>query len=112
VWRDLDLLCQHTHDLIRLPCRESPVSGALGLIGPFPIPWCLGVWRAWGTLSDSYSMGTDIPHCDGLYMLGPGSGTIWRCGLIGVGVALLEYVCHCGHGLKTLILAAWKSVFC
>jgi hypothetical protein len=37
--------------------------------------------------------------CDGLYMLGPGSGTIWRCGLVGVGVALLEWVCHCGSGL-------------
>jgi hypothetical protein len=27
------------------------------------------------------------------------------------GVVLLEYVCHCGRGLKTLILAAWMSVF-
>jgi hypothetical protein len=27
-------------------------------------------------------------HCDGLYMLGPGSGTIRRCGLVGVGVSL------------------------
>ena len=26
--------------------------------------------------------------CGGLYMLGPGSGTIWRCGLVGVGVLL------------------------
>ena len=26
--------------------------------------------------------------CDGLYMLGSGSGTIGRCGLVGVGVAL------------------------
>ena len=23
-------------------------------------------------------------ECDGLYMLGPGSGIIWRCGLFGV----------------------------
>ena len=36
--------------------------------------------------------------CDGLNMLGPGSGTIRRCGLVGVGVALLEEVCHCGGG--------------
>ena len=28
--------------------------------------------------------------CYGLYMLGPGSGTIKRCGPVGVGVALLE----------------------
>jgi hypothetical protein len=27
------------------------------------------------------------------------------------GVALLEKVCHCGYGLKTLIMAAWKLVF-
>jgi hypothetical protein len=31
-------------------------------------------------------------------MLGPGSGTITRCSLVGVGVALLEEVCHCGSG--------------
>jgi hypothetical protein len=35
----------------------------------------------------------------GLYILGLGSGTIRRCCLVGVGVALLEEVCHCGHGL-------------
>jgi hypothetical protein len=29
-------------------------------------------------------------ECHGLHMLGPGSGTIWRCGLVGVGVPLLE----------------------
>ena len=27
------------------------------------------------------------------------------------GLALLEEVCHCGCGLKTLTLAAWKSIF-
>jgi hypothetical protein len=32
-------------------------------------------------------------------MLGPGNGTIWRYGLVGVGVALLEEVCHWGSGL-------------
>ena len=32
---------------------------------------------------------------DGLNMLGPGSSTI-SCGLIEIGVALLEEVCHCG----------------
>ena len=37
-------------------------------------------------------------------MLGPGSGTIRRYGLVGVGVSL-------GMGFKPLILAAWKSVF-
>jgi hypothetical protein len=59
-----------------------------------------------------------LPHfkhktgiCGGLNMLGPGSGTIRRCGLVEVGVALLEEVCHCRRGFKTLILAAWKPVF-
>jgi hypothetical protein len=35
----------------------------------------------------------------GLNMLGPGSGTIWRCGLVGVGVDLLKEVSHYGCGL-------------
>jgi hypothetical protein len=34
-------------------------------------------------------------------MLGPGRGTGRRCVLIGVGVALLEEVCHCGGGLSS-----------
>jgi len=38
-------------------------------------------------------------ECGDLYMLGPGNGTTRRCGLVGVGVALLEEVCHCGDGL-------------
>jgi len=33
---------------------------------------------------------------DGLYMLGPGSGTIGRCGLVSV-------------DFKTLTLAAWEA---
>jgi hypothetical protein len=32
-------------------------------------------------------------------MLGPGSGTIRKCGIVGVGVALLEEVCYCGDRL-------------
>jgi hypothetical protein len=31
-----------------------------------------------------------LGYCDGLYMLGPGSGTFRKCDLVGVGVALLE----------------------
>jgi hypothetical protein len=37
--------------------------------------------------------------CDALYMPGPGSGTIRRCGLVGVGVGV------------SLTLAAWKPEF-
>jgi hypothetical protein len=33
---------------------------------------------------------TCLSYCGGLYMFGPGSGTIGRFGLVGVGVALLE----------------------
>jgi hypothetical protein len=51
--------------------------------------------------------------CDGLDMLGPGSGTIWRCGPVGVGVASLKWVWPCWRkcvtvnvGCKPLILAA------
>jgi hypothetical protein len=42
---------------------------------------------------------SSVPKCGGLYMLGPGSGTIRRCGLVEVGVALLEEVCHWWNGL-------------
>jgi hypothetical protein len=31
-----------------------------------------------------------IRRCGGLYILGPGSGTIWSCGLVGIGVTWLE----------------------
>jgi hypothetical protein len=44
-------------------------------------------------------MTSAFTHWGGLKMLGPGSGTIWRYSLVGVGVALMEEVCHCGHGL-------------
>jgi hypothetical protein len=47
----------------------------------------------------------DQGYCDGLYMLSPGSGTIRKCGPVGVGVSL-------DMGFKTLILDAWKPVFC
>jgi hypothetical protein len=41
------------------------------------------------------------PHrfmCLNVWLLG--SGTIRRCGLVGVGVALLEEVCHCRGGFE------------
>jgi hypothetical protein len=31
-----------------------------------------------------------LTWCDGLYILGPGSGTIWMCGLVETGVTCLE----------------------
>jgi hypothetical protein len=41
----------------------------------------------------------DFGGCGGLNMLGPGNDIIRRCGLVRVGVALLEEMCHCVHGL-------------
>ena len=43
--------------------------------------------------------------CYSLNMLGPGSGTIRRCGLVGVGVSLWVWA------LRNLVLAAWKLIF-
>jgi hypothetical protein len=31
-----------------------------------------------------------LGECDGLDILGPGSGSIWKCGLVGIGMTLLE----------------------
>jgi hypothetical protein len=45
-----------------------------------------------------------LGKCNDLNMLGPGSGTIRRCGLVGVGVALLEEVYHCE---VSFLLVAW-----
>jgi hypothetical protein len=42
--------------------------------------------------------------CGGLNIFGPGSVTIKRSDLVGVGVGFLEEVCH----FKTFFLAAWK----
>jgi hypothetical protein len=41
---------------------------------------------------------THCDYCGNLNMLCPGSDTVWRCDLVGVGMAL-EAECHCGHGL-------------
>jgi hypothetical protein len=42
-------------------------------------------------------------------MLGPGSGTVTRCGLVGAGVALLEEVYYCENGLKNLPFSCLKD---
>jgi hypothetical protein len=37
-----------------------------------------------------------LVHVVVLNMLGPGNGPIRGCGLVGLGMALLKQVCHCG----------------
>ena len=49
---------------------------------------------------------------DGLNMLGPRSGTIRRCSLVGVGCGLVRVSVTVGVGFKTLLLDSWKSVLC
>ena len=39
-----------------------------------------------------------VPFCGSLNTHGPGSATIRRCGLVGIDVAFMEEVCHCGGG--------------
>ena len=46
-----------------------------------------------------HAYGGQRVECGGLNMIDPWSGTIRRCSLDGVGVALLEEVCHCGGRL-------------
>jgi hypothetical protein len=38
-----------------------------------------------------------------------GSGTIRRCGLVAVGVVLLEEVCHCGGELWDLLCSSYTQ---
>jgi hypothetical protein len=63
------------------------------------------------------SQGESSLACDGLNILSPGNGTSRRCDLVGVGVALLEEVCHCegeqgdrlpNHEGVNLLLAAFR----
>jgi hypothetical protein len=53
-----------------------------------------------------------IVECDGLHMLGPRSGTIRSYGPVGVSVASWSRCVTVGVGFNTLLLAAWKQVFC
>ena len=39
---------------------------------------------------EGVAMDTTVCGCDGLYLLGPGSGTIRRCSPVGVSMALME----------------------
>jgi hypothetical protein len=62
-----------------------------------------------------YAFGGQGVKCGGLNRYGPhrllyldawpiGSGTIRRCGLVGVGVTLFDEVCHCGWTMRFQML--------
>ena len=46
---------------------------------------------------------TELRRSDGLHMLGLGSGTVGKCGLVGVGVALWVWVCPTSTSQITMI---------
>ena len=43
--------------------------------------------------------------------IGSGSGTVWRSGLLGIGVAFLDEVCHWGRALRFQMLKPGQCVF-
>jgi len=47
-----------------------------------------------------------VSLCDGLYMLSPGSGTIRRCSLVGVGVLLWSWALRPPSCLEVSLLLA------
>ena len=69
--------------------------------------FCIMLWLSMAPPKDScvryhvfeLAYGGQGVECGSLNMLGSGSGTIRRCGLVEVGVALLKEVCHCGGGI-------------
>ena len=71
--RPLELFCGRNMEDFETCARTTiECCGGLNRYGPYRL-MCLGAWPM-------------------------GSGSIRRCGL-GVGVALLEELCHCGGGL-------------
>jgi hypothetical protein len=44
-------------------------------------------------------------------MFDPENDTIQRCGLLGIDVAILEELCHCGIGIETLFLTTMRCSF-
>jgi hypothetical protein len=65
----------------------SPVGGSSFEVLQIMLMWIKVLGETWGFI---------VAAGGSLNMLGPmGSGTIRKCGLVGIGVALLEEVCHC-----------------
>lgn len=62
------------------------------------------VLSSWAALRN-----TRINYCGSLNVVGPynltGSGTGGKCGFVGVGMVLLQIVCHCGGGFWGLCLS-------
>lgn len=78
----------HCGDAAGLDYLPASASQVLGLKGMCDLTWQCGTFHING-----------VTACGGLSMLGPGSGTIRRSDIVGVGVSLLEEMCHCGGGL-------------
>jgi hypothetical protein len=61
------------------------------------IPFLLPVWE-FQEETEFYMFHFGLNKCSVLYMLSPEREIIKKCGPVGVGVALLEEVCHFGGG--------------
>ena len=56
------------------------------------------------------SAGNVLALCDGLYTLGPGGGTVGRCGLVGEGVSLWVWALRPSNCLEAgILLATFRS---
>jgi hypothetical protein len=81
-------LCENS-SLCQVDTQNQPVKGASSLLQP--ISGGVMAARAW--------FSSQVCLCGGLNMFGPRSETIRRCGLVGVGVALMEGLYQSVDGL-------------
>ena len=105
--RDRVSLCRpgcpgtHSVDQAGLKLRNLPASASqvLGLKACATTPARISFFTDYFTL-----------NCDGLYILGPGSGTIGRRGLVGVDVSLLVWALrpHTSCLEDSILIAAFR----
>lgn len=65
-------------------------------------PLSLDLCPVLGHNEKSNTQGQCISKCGGLTTLGPGTGTIWGCALVRVGVVLLEWAWPCFTGCSLI----------
>ena len=96
----------------RIFSKIHDFTGA-GKLARFPVPGMRSLLQS-GPQADLKSFCYHQGPCGSLNRYGPlglmclndrltASGTIRSCGLVGVGVILVEEVCHCGGGLQDLL---------